>query len=129
MIQATVTGNIGRKPEAKETRSGKQMTAFSVASSQKRDGQEAETTWIDCVCFDELASGVLAQADKGMRVVVTGTISMETYRKKDGGEGSSLRMLCNEVALTLRSKREDDGERRAPARSADRGSDRGREPW
>lgn len=125
MITATVTGNVGRKPEIKDTRSGKKMCTFSVASTMTREGKDPETTWLDVVCFDELATGVGAQLDKGMRVVLTGNLSMETYQRKDGGEGTSLRMVANEVALTLRTRREreDDGrEERRPARES-------RQPW
>jgi single-strand DNA-binding protein len=127
MITATVTGNVGRKPELKDTRTGKKMCTFSVASTSHREGKEPETTWLDVVCFDELATGVGAQLDKGMRVVLSGQLSLETFQRKDGGEGTALRMVANEVGLTLRSRREREEEggsrdERRPARES-------RQPW
>lgn len=103
MIHATVTGNVGKDPEMKETKSGKKMCIFSVASSQKR-GDDQETTWIDCVVFEELAEAVAGDLNKGMRVIVQGNLSMEKYKKRDGSEGSSLRMLVNDVGLMIRPK-------------------------
>ena len=123
MIIATVTGNVGRKPELKDTRTGKQMCSFSVASTTKREGKDPETTWIDVVCFDELATGVATQLDKGMKVVLSGSLSLETYPKKDGTEGTALRMVANEAGLTLRTRRErEEGDDRRPERES-------RQPW
>ena len=102
MINATVTGNIGKDPEMKETRNGKKMATFSLASSQKR-GEEQETTWIDCVAFEATAEAISGNLGKGMRVLVTGPLSLETYKRRDGGEGTSLRMIVNDIGLMVRS--------------------------
>ena len=123
MIQAVVTGNIGRKPETKQTRNGKTMCNFSVASTSKRAEREPETTWVDVVCFDELAEGVMSKLDKGSKVVVTGSLVLETYERKDGGEGSSLRLVASDIGLNLRAKRENS------ERSESRSSRFSDEPW
>jgi single-strand DNA-binding protein len=103
MISATVTGNVGRQPEAKTTRSGKQMTTFSVASTYKtKDQQDGQTTWVDVVCFDEQADVVAQGVQKGDRVVVTGRLSLETYQKNDGTQGFSVRLVADEVAKSMR---------------------------
>lgn len=129
MIQATVTGNLGRKPEFKDTRSGKKMATFSVASTTKRDGKDPETTWVDVVCFDELAEAAVGNFGKGMRVVMTGQLAMETYKRKDGGDGFSLRLVAHEIGLTVRSRPDSTDEQR-PARRDDAGSDsHSSRPW
>lgn len=125
MIQATVSGNIGRDPEMKDTKSGKKMATFSVASTTKREGRDPETTWLDVVCFDDVADGVAGNFRKGMKVILTGQLSLETYSKKDGSQGSSLRMVCNEIGLSARPPKESRDEDRE-----DRGSRRSRnDPW
>lgn len=107
MITSTITGNVGRVPELKATRAGKNMASFSVASTVKKEGQEPQTTWVDVVCFDEQADIVSQKLQKGDRVVVSGRMSLETFQKKDGSQGFSLRLLADEVGLSLRwSKRE-----------------------
>jgi len=102
MINATVTGNIGKAPELKETRNGKKMVTFTLASSQKR-GDEQETTWLDCVAFENTAEAIAGNLGKGMRVLATGPLSLETYKRRDGGEGTSLRMIVNDIGLVVRS--------------------------
>lgn len=99
MIHATVTGNVGKVSEQRTSQSGKNWMNFSVASTEKKDGP---TTWIDVVCFDEQADAVAQGVQKGDRVVVTGRLSMETYEKKDGSQGVSLRMVADEVGKSMR---------------------------
>jgi single-strand DNA-binding protein len=133
MIQATVTGNLGRDPELKDTRTGKKMATFSVASTTKRDGKDPETTWLDVVCFDRLAEDAAGNFRKGMKVIVLGQLSMETFARKDGTEGSALRMVANDIGLMVRTKQErDEGDDQPPARQAPPQSKPARsrnEPW
>lgn len=107
MITATVTGNVGKDPELKTTASGKVMVNFSVASTQKREGKEPLTTWVDVVCFDEQADVVSQSVQKGERVVVSGRVQVEKFTRKDGTEGQSLRMVADEVSISLRFPKRD----------------------
>lgn len=99
MITATITGNVGKEPTLRTTQSGKTMATFSVASTEKKDGP---TTWVEVVCFDEQADMVSQSLHKGDRVVVTGRAALETYEKKDGSQGFSLRLMADEVGKSLR---------------------------
>jgi single-strand DNA-binding protein len=107
MISATVTGNVGKQPELKTSRSGKPLVSFSVASTYNPKNGEPTTTWVDVVCFDEQAEQVAERVNKGDRVCVTGRLELEKFQRKDGTEGSALRMVADEVGLSLRwGKRE-----------------------
>ena len=99
MITATVTGNLGKAPESRATQSGKVMASFTVASTAKKDGP---TTWVDVVCFDEQADMVCERLQKGDRVVVTGRMDLESFQKRDGSPGFALRMIADEVGISLR---------------------------
>ena len=99
MIEAVVTGNVGRVGELKTSGGGKAYATFSVASSEKKDGP---TTWVDVVCFDEQAEQVAHTLQKGQRVVVTGRLSSESYEKQDGTMGVSVRLVASDVGLSLR---------------------------
>lgn len=130
MIQATVTGNLGRDPELKDTKTGKKMATFSVASTTKRDGREPETTWLDVVCFDRLAEDAAGNFRKGMKVILLGQLSMETYTRKDNTEGVALRMVANDIGLMVRSKQEREETHEEPAPRQQRQPARSRnEPW
>ncbi len=129
MIRATVTGNLGRDPELKDTRSGKKMATFSVASTMKREGRDAETTWIDVVCFDRLAEDVAGNFRKGTKVLLAGELSVENFQRQDGSAGSALRMVAYDVGLCVRSQQEreqgaPEPRQRPPQRTASRN-----EPW
>lgn len=102
MITATVTGNVGKQPESRTTKNGKLMTSFSIASTRKQEGREPITTWVDVVCFEEQADAVIQSLNKGDRAVVTGKLDLEKYQKKDGTEGQSLRIIADEVSISLR---------------------------
>lgn len=102
MITATIVGNVGKAPELKVTSAGKAMTNFSVASTIKREGRDPQTTWVDVVCFDTQAEEVSERIQKGERVVVSGRLQLEKFTRKDGTEGQSLRMLADEVGISVR---------------------------
>ena len=57
---------------------------------------------MDVVCFDEQADVVSQSLHKGDRVVVTGRMQLETFQKKDGTQGSALRLVADEVGRSLR---------------------------
>ena len=101
MINATVTGKLGRDPETRQTKSGKVMTRFSVASSQKK-GQDYQTTWVEVLCFDEMADMCFEKLHKGDRVVVNGKMNLDQYEKKDGTQGCSLALMADDVGISLR---------------------------
>lgn len=101
MITATVTGKLGRDPELKTTKSGKVMGRFSIASSQKK-GEEYVTTWVDVLCFDEMAEMVASRLSKGDRCTAIGKLGLEQYEKRDGSPGCSLTMMADEIGISLR---------------------------
>ena len=120
MISATITGNLGRDPELKDTKTGKKMATFSLASTTKREGRDPETTWMDAVCFDEVAVGAAGNLRKGMKIIATGQLSLETFERREGGEGTKLRLVVHDIGLMIREKAEEEKS------SARRGRD---EPW
>lgn len=103
MISATVTGNVGKQPELKETRNGKAMVNFSIASNMKTGNGEQATTWVDCVAFEQNAEAIAGNIGKGMRVMASGRIQLEQFKKRDGSDGTSLRMVVNDIGVMVRT--------------------------
>lgn len=103
MINATVTGNVGKQPELKQTRNGKAMVNFSIASNMKTGEGEQATTWVDCVAFEQNAEAIAGNIGKGMRVMASGRMQIEQYKKRDGSEGTSLRMVVSDIGVMVRS--------------------------
>ena len=101
MIHAEVVGNVGQAPELKESKGGKQMCRFSVASTKKIEGREPVTSWVNVLCFDEQAAMVSEKVAKGDRVMVTGRLEVEKY-EKDGQERTSVTILADDVGISLK---------------------------
>ena len=101
MIRVEIVGNIGTGPELKQTKGGRPMCRFSVASTKKQEGREPVTSWVTVLCFGEQAEVVTERAVKGDRVIVTGTMTIEKY-EKDGVEKTAVTVLADDVGLSLR---------------------------
>lgn len=101
MIRAEVVGNVGKKPELKDTKNGKQMCRFSVASTKKVEGREPVTSWVSVLCFDEQAVLVSEKVGVGDRVMVTGRLEVEKY-EQDGVERTSVTLVADDVGLSLK---------------------------
>lgn len=118
MIRAEVVGNVGQKPELKDTKGGKQMCRFSVASTKKVEGREPVTSWVSVLCFDEQAVLVSEKVGVGDRVLVTGRLEVEKY-EKDGVERTSVTLVADDVGLSLKWPKRARGEQAANAGEED----------
>lgn len=85
--KAILIGNLGADPEVRNTQSGKQVTTFRIATSEKwtdQGGQQQERTeWHRIVAWGKLAEICGQYLAKGRRVYVEGRIQTRTY-DKDG---------------------------------------------
>ena len=96
--QTIVVGNIGKKPESFETKSGLVIASFSVAVSgkEKVDGQwDKVTTWYNCKAFAQQAEFTLANVDRGSKVMVNGIMKSRKYTDKTGSERTSWELIAN----------------------------------
>lgn len=101
MIRATVDGNVGSEPVLRKTGSGKAVASFSLASSEKV-GQDKVTTWVDVVCWEESAEMVAEYVQKGSRLIVTGRLSQEEFKRKDGTQGVKIKLVAEDLGISLR---------------------------
>jgi single-strand DNA-binding protein len=125
----TVTGNLTREPEIRYTREGHANTVLGVAVNrrwQDRDTKEWEetTSFIDVVCWRELAENVALSLAKGTRVVVSGRMEQRTWETEEGERRSKIEIVADDLGPSLRFATADvqRTERRAPT-GADGGLD------
>lgn len=97
----TIKGNVGKDPELRFSNAGKPICNFSVAVTHKR-GDDEQTSWVDVVCFDQMAENAAESIRKGQRVVVAGRLQVRDYERRDGGQGRSVEVVADEVAVSLR---------------------------
>ena len=92
----TILGNLGKDPAVSYTQGGMAVCKFSVATSEKRKGEE-KTTWFDVVVFDKLGELCGQHLAKGRTVLVQGRISIEDWTDKEGAKRRSWSLLANTV--------------------------------
>jgi single-strand DNA-binding protein len=89
----TIIGNLTNDPELRFTPgSGDAVANFSVASTPRtfdrnaNEWKDGETLFMRCAAWRELGENAAESLQKGMRVIVTGTLKSRKYTPKEGGE-------------------------------------------
>lgn len=124
MFTATISGRMGKDPENKGS-DGKEMTAFTVAVSQRRkvgDTWQDVTTWVNCIAFGREAGTVARFGRKGAVVIATGEIEVGVWTPSNGEARPDVRMRVASVDVPRMDGGGEAAERReAPARTPSRG--------
>jgi single-strand DNA-binding protein len=108
------TGRLGTAPEVKYSQSGTAIWNASVGVGYGY-GDNKGTNWIRVQVFGKRAESLgKLDLDKGAAVGITGELRVRQYDTRDGGKGTSVEVVAQDVAL-LGSKPE--GQRQAPAKS------------
>lgn len=103
----TIIGNLANDPEARISNSGKPWVTFRLANTPRvRDRQtgdytDGEALWLNCRAFGELAEHIVASLAKGMRVIVQGRMTQESY-EKDGQKRVSINLEVDAIGPELR---------------------------
>jgi single-strand DNA-binding protein len=102
----TVVGSVTRDPELKFQVAGEARIVLPVAVKRrwrnpKTDEWRESTSFLDVVCWGDLAHNVSESAERGARVVVTGRIEQRSWQSK-GRTNSKTEIIADEVALSLR---------------------------
>jgi single stranded DNA-binding protein len=104
-----VVGTVGTVNELKGS-AEMPVLSFSVATSDYagkgkgevgRDGSPSDymTTWHDVTTFGKTAASLAKRLAKGDKVYAEGSLSKETFTKKDGTPGSAVRIKANQVSI------------------------------
>jgi single stranded DNA-binding protein len=96
-------GNVGRDPELRTTMGGKMVTEVAVAVKQ-RGKKDENGNWVDQPAFwtrvelwNKQAENATDTLRKGDRVYVTGNVEQEVFTKRDGTQGSALRIVYGSI--------------------------------
>ncbi|MCC6117624.1 single-stranded DNA-binding protein [Lactiplantibacillus plantarum] len=81
MRQITISGNLGKNPEVRQTQSGMQVANFSLAVRQNRPDDQGNygTDWFRCAVWGKRAGTIERYFHKGNHVTVTGTLEVDEY--------------------------------------------------
>ena len=98
--RVTITGNLTREPEYKQTASGTGILAFGVAVNDRRKNQAGEwedyANFVDCTMFGKRAESLSSVLHKGMKVAIEGKLHYSSW-EKDGQKRSKLDVTVDEI--------------------------------
>ena len=96
-------GNLGGKPEVKNTESGKKLAQFSIATSESyrnaKGEKVTETQWHRIVAWGKLAEIAEKYLDKGKEVAIEGKLVNRSYNDKDGNKKYISEIQLNELLM------------------------------
>jgi len=82
-------GRLGKDPESKFTPTGKKVTHFSIAISNRWKSKEGDakeyTEWVNIEAWGRLGEVSQEYLKKGSLVYLEGRLKTEKYEDKDGG--------------------------------------------
>ena len=100
MINATITGHLGRDPEQR-TFGDQTVTTFSVAANSIRKDKETGapyTMWINVSMWGKRGEYWLNNLSKGSKVLITGELIQRTYMSnKTNKQETILEMTCDTI--------------------------------
>ena len=101
--QILLIGNAGTDPEIRYTPSGKPVTNFRLAVSNKWRDQNGEwtedTEWFTVTAWERQAESVNQYLAKGRRVFVDGRLSTRQYTSNSGEARTSLEVRASRVVF------------------------------
>ena len=96
-------GNLGNAPEIKNTKSGKKLARFSIATNENyrnaKGEKVTETTWHNLVAWGKVADLAEKFLQKGTEVVIEGKLINRSYTDKDGIKKYISEVQVNELLL------------------------------
>lgn len=107
--KATITGNITRDPELRQTQGGTSVLTIGVAVNDCRKNQqtgewEDYPNFIDCTIFGNRATGVAPHLEKGMKVAIEGKLNQSRWQAEDGTNRSKIGIIVDEIEFMSRQQ-------------------------
>lgn len=122
-----LVGNIGSDPKKIETKSGKDMVSFSVATSEsykdKNGEYQTKTEWHNIVCFDEIKNKyIFNNIKKGDSVFIDAKL---TYQDKDinGTNIKQISINLKEIKILRKQIKEENSKNESEYNEDDSSSD------
>ncbi len=102
----TLVGNLVDDPELRFTPSGVAMARLRFAVNRRwRDRNnewQEETSFFGGTVWREMAENVAESLQKGMRVIVTGSLEQRSWETQEGEKRSVVEVRIDEVGPSLR---------------------------
>jgi single-strand DNA-binding protein len=104
----TIVGNVTREPELRFTANGRSQLTLGLAVNHRypdrnRPGEWVEdTSFINVVCWADLAENVSSSVTKGSRILVMGRLNQRSWETDNNEKRSVIEVIAEEVGPSLR---------------------------
>ncbi len=98
MNTVNISGRLGKEVEETKTETGISTCKFSIAVN-KGYGENKKTHWIECVAWRSTADYLFNYARKGDLLEITGELTTNNYKNKNGENVYRTYVTCNKVEL------------------------------
>jgi single-strand DNA-binding protein len=96
-------GNLGDKPEVKNTENGKKLVTFRVATNETyrntKGERVTETQWHRVIAWGKVAEIAEKYLDKGREVAIEGKLINRSYTDKEGKKKYVSEIQMGELLL------------------------------
>src|SRR5687768_4260497 len=98
-------GYAGRDADVRDPKAGSKLASLRVCHTQKgKNGAADVSTWVNIKAFGFAAEDA-ARVKKGDNVIVKGSLSLSTWKGKDGTDKSELVIMAFALGVLERSER------------------------
>ncbi len=101
-------GNLTRDPELRQTKTGKQVCSFSIATNRKwksKDGSAQEDTQFhNIVTWGKIAELIVQYMKKGGGIFIEGRLQTRTY-EKDGSKRYATEVIAENMQFGAKSQK------------------------
>lgn len=95
--QCTFMGNLTRDPESRQAGEST-VTAFGIAVNEKY-GDKESVMFLDCEAWGKQGDVITQHFGKGKQILVTGSLRLDTWQDKDGGNRSKHKLSVRQFSF------------------------------
>lgn len=110
--QVSITGNLTREPELRNTQGGTAILSFGIAVNDRRKNSSGQwedvPNFFECVTFGNRATALSDILAKGMKVAIAGKLHYSSW-EKDGQKHSKVDIIVQEIELMQNRKPQQQG--------------------
>lgn len=95
-------GRLTHTPEIKLTPNGVSVLSFSLAveRSYRKQGEDKQTDFIDCVAWRQTAEFINKYFRKGALIAIEGNLQTRSYEDKNGNKHKAVEVVVDNVSFT-----------------------------
>ena len=122
MNRVTLLGRVGKDPEIKETKTGKKVAKFSLATQRDKEN----TDWHTIVLWEKNADVAERFVAKGSQILIEGRLQYDQWQADDGTKRERATVIGDRLVLLGERQREGSASSGAKPKPYDSGDGKGR---